>query len=638
MDNQFVSLNTKLPDAKKKEIDSIKQIINETLFDFHNYIFPKYIKNYKDYLGFVAERMWSIEPWQSNINYPMISSTVDTMFSNIFDFWYEFWIKELWLKNLCTKSFDFRWQWKKVFKDVVKEILITGKAYIKDYLIKENHKDKFFGREISQTIKVPSLIYLSIFDVLYDRSKWLEQSSYKIIRTFSTWNAIKKKILPLLIESSSKTKEEVENIFNGWIKEYKNQFWHRFSMYDYNPVKSLLATQQWYDSIKNNKTFFELPNVSKNTDLLSGYSNTQNWMREDAKNYFLNDSESSYELVEYLTDDKRYIFINWNLVYFGNKIENIWEIREAVYNSIPWTWNAMWAADKQWSLQAIQNTLWNAFIDNVKLNLWPMFRISGNIPQGKNWTLDFKAFRTIRTQWQNDIEKIQLWVSDFAPMNFMQMVETASQKDFAMTNYVSWWWWAIERTQWWIDLKFNQYKSRLTPITDSIDQMMANIARSWILMYLKFFTKEELNKLWVLVEEEFITDKNGNEKFDTILLNKIDIKDIIDETNITFSYNSLDKITKEATRDTITRNLQYLLQYAWDKLNMEEVWNILAWMDFNPIKLFKDKQAAESATQDEWDWDVMSEMLWQEQSIVQPQPQQEWSSDEDLYKQLSNII
>lgn len=50
-------------------------------------------------------------------------------------------------------------------------------------------------------------------------------------------------------------------------------------------------------------------------------------------------------------------------------------------------------------------------------------------------------------------------------------------------------------------MKFNQYKSKLSPITDSIDQMMGNIARNWIFMILKFFTKEELASMDIIVEE-----------------------------------------------------------------------------------------------------------------------------------------
>lgn len=628
VDEEFWSMNKQI----KEELDNVKSVIRDTIIDFHNYVFPKYVKNYKDYLWFVAERMSTLDPWQSNINYPMISSTVDTLFSNLFDFGYEFWIKELWLKNLCTKAFDYRWTWKKVFKEVSKEVLITGKWYVKDFLIKYESEDDFFWKKIKTKVKTPSMMFLSVFDVMYDRSKWLDESSYKIIRTFTTGESIRNKILPLLIASAKwKTEKEISTKLDKWLKEYKNQFWHRFSMYDYNPVKSLTATSQWYDSIKANKDFFNLPYALTHNDLVSGYSNTQTWTREDAKNYFLNENHSSYELVEYTTSDKRYIYINWNLVYFGRKWKDIWEIREATYNSIPWTWNAMWVADKQSWLQNINNTLWNAFIDNLKLVMWPMFKVTGNLPTGKNGKIDFAAFRAIRSNgWQNDIEKIQLWVTDFAPINFMDKVDIASQKDFALSNYLTWGQWSIERVQWGIDLKFNQYKARLTPITDSIDQMMANIARSWILIYLKFFTKEELDKLWVQVEDQYEVDsKTWVEKFKTITLNKIDIRDILDESNITFAYNSLDKVTKEAVRWNIVDNLQYFLQYSSDKLNMEEVALVMAWLDFNPMNLFKKEVKQETDTQNP----MMEE-------ILQPEiPQQEEQlTDESVINQLQNII
>lgn len=52
-------------------------------------------------------------------------------------------------------------------------------------------------------------------------------------------------------------------------------------------------------------------------------------------------------------------------------------------------------------------------------------------------------------------------------------------------------------------MKFNQYKSKLTPITDSIDQMMGNVARSWILMFFKYFTKDELGKYGIEITESF---------------------------------------------------------------------------------------------------------------------------------------
>jgi len=630
MDEKIISPDTELNSTIKKEVDDISSIIRETVMDFHNYVFPKYILNYKTYLWFVADRIAHIESWQSNINYPMVSATVDTMFGNIFDFGYEFWIKELWLKQLCTKAFDFRWTGKKVFKEVVKEVLICWKGYVKDYFVKEEVENTFFDEKIKQTIKMPSLTYISVFDVMYDRTKWLDNSSYKIIRTFASWDTIKQKVLPMLSETTKIDRKNIELVLNKWLSKTKDNVWNRFSVYDYNPVKWLLATQQWMD-VEKIKDFYKLPIVSKVWDLVAWYWNDWTVNSETTKNYFLNNDKSCYELVEYITNDKRTIFVNWYLFYHGPKLTNIWDIREATYSIIPWTGNAIWAADKQLNLQQIQNTLWNAFIDNLKLNLWPMFKVTGNLPMSKNWTIDFRAFKMIKTNWSWDIEKIQMWSTDFAPMNFMQMVEAASQKETWMTNYVMWWGWAIERTQWWIDLKFNQYKSKLTPITDSIDQMMWNIARSWIQMYLKFYTIDELKKLWIEVEKVFEPNEKWVSKFKTILLNKIDIKDIIDETNITFTYNSLDKVTKESIRWNLLQNLQYLLQYAWQSLDMQEVAKVLAWIDFDPTKLFKKERAAPDVQQ-----------AWWELTNIEPEaeePQEDlWEmSDEDILAQLQNI-
>jgi hypothetical protein len=34
----------------RQEIDDVKMVIQDTVLEFHNYVFPKYIDNYKKYL------------------------------------------------------------------------------------------------------------------------------------------------------------------------------------------------------------------------------------------------------------------------------------------------------------------------------------------------------------------------------------------------------------------------------------------------------------------------------------------------------------------------------------------------------------------------------------------------------------
>lgn len=637
------TLNPKI----KKEIDDVRQVIYETTLDFHNYVFPKYINNYKKYLWFVAERIGSIDPWQSNINYPMVSAAVDTMFSNVFDFGYQFGINEEAIKQQCIKAFDFRGVGKNTFKEVAKETLITGKSYAKDYFLKETLEEKFFGRTIKTEIKLPSMQYISVFDVMYDRSKWLENSAYKIVRTFATGQQIKGKVLPLLLaEHTPELRGAIEKKFDKMLKDYEKSFSSRFSMYDYNPVKALTAVTQWMNSDTDADAYFNVGQCSKKEQLLGAYA-VDSSMNEDQKNYFLNTKDKTYELVEYTTDTDKYIFANGNIIYFGKKKFNLSEIREVTFSIIPWTGNASGIADKLTGLQDLQNTLWNAFIDNIKLNLWPMFKISGNIQTGKTGKLDFKSFRAFKTNGGADIEKVQLGVSDFAPLNFMQMVEAAGLKESGMNNYVTGGGGSIERTAQGVDLKFNQYKSKLTPLTDSIDQMMGNIARSWVMMFLKFFSKEELAKKNILIEESFITDEEWVEKFDTILINGVDIKTIIDENNINFTYNSLDKVTKENSRDTIIMNFQYLAQYAGSRLNYDTVAQVFSGKDFDWLKLFVSKEEAAQAQaiqqQQYQQYNQQPQQYWQEQQpeweVYMDDEQLPWEmSDDQLMQELTANI
>jgi hypothetical protein len=52
MEDKFLNPDEELTlDRKfKKEIDLVRDNIYQTTMDFHNYVFPKYINNYKKYL------------------------------------------------------------------------------------------------------------------------------------------------------------------------------------------------------------------------------------------------------------------------------------------------------------------------------------------------------------------------------------------------------------------------------------------------------------------------------------------------------------------------------------------------------------------------------------------------------------
>lgn len=74
-------------------------------------------------------------------------------------------------------------------------------------------------------------------------------------------------------------------------------------------------------------------------------------------------------------------------------------------------------------------------------------------------------------------------------------------------------------------------------------------------------------------------------------MNQIDIRKIIDERQITFTYNSLDKLTKENSRKTIMESLPAMLQYTAEQVNMKELIKVLAGQDFDPDKIIKEEKA-----------------------------------------------
>lgn len=178
--------------------------------------------------------------------------------------------------------------------------------------MKEENSETFFGKKISQVVKKPSMYYVSIFDVMYDRTKGLANSPYTIIRTFATGASIKEKILPLIMEEmpAGIDRKAEEKKFDALMKSYKDQIGSRFSLFDYNPVKSLTSTTQFYNS--DSSLNYNLPFCKSASDIKAGWAidGTTSGNDEQKNNYFLNAKASTYELVEYSTSDEKVVFVN----------------------------------------------------------------------------------------------------------------------------------------------------------------------------------------------------------------------------------------------------------------------------------------------------------------------------------------
>lgn len=83
--------------------------------------------------------------------------------------------------------------------------------------------ETFFDKKIEQTIKIPSLKYVSVFDVMYDRSKGLTDSPFHIVRTFVTGKEIERRILPaLLTKYPPEQHKEKKKAFKKMLNSYKD--------------------------------------------------------------------------------------------------------------------------------------------------------------------------------------------------------------------------------------------------------------------------------------------------------------------------------------------------------------------------------------------------------------------------------
>lgn len=70
----------------------------------------------------------------------------------------------------------------------------------------------------------------------------------------------------------------------------------------------------------------------------------------------------------------------------------------------------------------------------------------------------------------------------------------------------------------------------------------------------------------------------------------MDIRNIIDESSVSFTYNSLDRLTKENSRKILTEAFPAMAQYMPDKVNMDEFVKVFAGEDFDPSKIIVKSQ------------------------------------------------
>ncbi len=631
-----------------EDVDKITNLVHQNIIEFHNYEYSRHVESYKKYIWDVRERATKIKGWQMNVSYPLTAMMVDTIFSTVFDFDYQLKLKSENLTRACIDAFDYKWRWKKILWLVTKEWIITGQWVMRDFIYNKENNYTILDEEISVVEKSPTIEYVSVFNIMYDRLRWLEDSDYVIIRQFlsiddiikKSWLSSEKK--DWWISDAEKARNKIEKL------KWPNNA--AFSYLNYEAIKWLLFSHKFADMV-------EKWNKDKNKNYTTSLQYVdKNWLNENLcsdweKNMllnspYLNDFDMKNELVEVIIWQDKHVFVNWIYIYTQEMMQWMFNIVSCKYNEMPWAWTSLWMSDILWKMQDTVTWMLNMFLDSLKLSNTMMFNQDWVLNKNKSAKIDIENWKILT--W--NIRRIDLWWSDFSSMNWIQALQWIAQSLTWVSQMIIWWDARVQRIAWAFDFAFAQYKSRLTPFTDSIDQAMSKVVKWWVLQYLNYYSKEELEELYGINVEK-ITEKWT---VTDMLIDWTSIKEIINENNISFKFDSMFNLKKESQKQIIMDVVQILEQYkkGWEnKVNVDALWRMLAWdMDITPedvLNIYPDKwnkwteDVEDLINIEEWEeWTIedVEEIIWQDLANVEWGVQWEINTGNEARNLIDNLL
>lgn len=581
--------------VEKKVMDLCKQ----TIPYFEKTFFNRYIQDYKDYLWYKADRQREIQDWQTNVVFPLISWMVDTMYASIYDSKFKFtltwdWIK--WTDKLLNHAFDYEWKGKQALMDAAKECIITGKWFLEPYFMYYKEKKVVRGKNYWRVIKRPVVDYVSIFDVFYDYNGTVEESPFIIKRSILSKQGIIKRYWVKLWWNANAI---VEAITSSDVVE-------QYSQYDINRVKHIIAYEEM---IKNSKT----PLITMIPTFRDRWYSEQDTI-DSRNNVFAVDFKKNavYEVIEHNDDTTTTVLVDGKLLF--SKPRTLWLswplIQSFSFNQIPWTSDSLWISSMNRDNQMVSNSLFNIYLDNLKMQIAPMFESVWwmNSFLGNKNKIEYSPYKVVPTNTPWSLRKVDLWIGWFEPVNAIQFMSTVSRERVGINEYVMWVQGKVERVAWWVDMLFNQFKSRLMPLTNSINTGMWRIAKIILLMYATYYKEAELQELG--------------------LEDSLDIAKFLDEKNVKFQLSSLNLLENEEKLEYLNANLMNL---AW--LRQDETW----------APTINTQELVKALLTKEIDIDAIltPKEIPQQQFNQWWFPQQQWWQpplpEEDIYQWLANL-
>lgn len=586
---------------ERKIMDLCKQVIPY----FEKTFFNRYIQDYKDYLWYKWDRQREIQDWQTNVVFPLISWMVDTMYASIYDSKFKFtltwdWIK--WTDKLLNHAFDYDSKWKQSLMDAAKECIITWKWFLEPYFMYYKEKKVVRWKNYGKVIKRPVVDYVSIFDVFYDYNWLVEESPFIIKRSILSKQGILKRYWVKLWWNANAI---IDAITSSDVLE-------QYSQYDINRVKHIIAYEEM---IKNSKTSI--------ITIVPTFR--EQWYAEQdtidsRNNVFAIDYKKNavYEVIEHNDDTTTTVLVDWKLLFSKPRV--LWLswplIQSFSFNQIPWTSDSLWISSMNKDNQMVSNSLFNIYLDNLKMQIAPMFESVGwlNSFLGNKNKIEYAPYKVVPTNTPWSLRKVDLWIWWFEPVNAIQFMSTVSRERVGINEYVMWVQWKVERIAWWVDMLFNQFKSRLMPLTNSINTWMGRIAKIILLMYATYYKESELKELW--------------------LEDTLDMVKFLDEKNVKFQLSSLNLLENEEKLEYLNNNLMNLAWLRQDEtwkptINIQELVKALLTKEIDTDAILTPKEMPAQQFNPQW-W--LSWWGWF--------PQQWWQAElpkEDIYAWLANL-
>lgn len=551
------------------EIDDLKKLISDNMVDFHNFEYKSYIEDYKSYMGDVSDRLSKIESWQMNMSYPLAFMMVDTIYGTVFDFDYQLLLDNKKLEKACISAYDFKSYAKQALWMASKEWLITGTWMFRDYTYIEEWKYEAFGEKVNYKIKSPTMEYVSIFNVMYDRMKWLNDSSYKIVRQFLSDKEIESRIVSFIKdkESKEKTIQKIKSLKDGNAA---------FSMYNYEAIKWLLFSTQFIETYVDTKWKLakwystDLESVISSNDLNYNRSNVNGIDGIMKASPYYNNFDYKYEVVEVRLHDMRHIFINGEFILSQEINPHIYNIVAIEFNRIPGSWKSIWVPRIIKQLASSSNGLMNMFLDSLKLSNTLIFKKKNGLPT-KSEKIDIKSWQVL----SGDIQRIDLWGWDFSWMNGIQALQWVAQSTLGVNQMIMGGDSRVQRIAGAFDFSISQYKARLTPFTDSIDIGMGIMIKGWLCQYLSMYSIDELKTEFDI---NIIKVKDKSTKLiSDITVDWTSVSDILNEKNITFKFDSMHNLKKDANKKLAMDIFALAQQYNNSKVDWKLFVKLLAW-------------------------------------------------------------